>query len=254
VELGHLHVDEIGAGIERHGDPVAGVFPRVRGDLPRLSHAAGREHHRFRRECDEPARLAPVAERAGHAPALGQKLAHRAFHEHVDALRDRAVLERADHLEAGAVAHVREPRVAMPAEVALQDQPVLGAIEQRAPFLELEHAIGRLLRVQLRHSPVVEQLAAAHGVSEVDLPAVLLPDVREGRRDPTLGHHRMRLPEEGFADERGPRAFGVRFDRCAEPRAASADDDHVVLVALDLVHAPGIQCGSAITCIASKRM
>jgi hypothetical protein len=54
------------------------------------------------------------------------------------------LLERADHLEAGAVADVREARVPMTAEVALEDEPVLGAVEERAPLLELEDAVGRL--------------------------------------------------------------------------------------------------------------
>src|SRR6266511_3565253 len=72
---------------------------------------------------------------------------------------------------------VIEPRVPVTAEVALQDEAVLRAVEERAPFLELENAIGRFLRVELRHPPVVQQLAAAHGVAEVDLPVVLLPYV-----------------------------------------------------------------------------
>ena len=61
----------------------------------------------------------------------------RAFHEDVDARRRRTVLQRADHLQAGAVADVRQPRVAVAAEVALQDAAVLRAVEERAPVLEL---------------------------------------------------------------------------------------------------------------------
>ena len=70
VELGHLHVDEIGAGLERHRNPIAGVLPRVRRDLPRFSDAAGREHDGLRAEGDELAGLPPVADRAGHALAV----------------------------------------------------------------------------------------------------------------------------------------------------------------------------------------
>ena len=95
----------------------------------------------------------------------------------VDALVDAVVLQRADHLQAGAVADVRQPRIAVAAEVALQDAAVLRAVEDRAPGLQLAHAVGRLLGVQLGHAPVVEVLAAAHRVGEVDLPAVAIVDV-----------------------------------------------------------------------------
>ena len=44
----------------------------------------------------------------------------------------------------------------MAAEVALQNQSFFGAVEKRAPFFQLEHAIGRFLSMDLRHAPVVE--------------------------------------------------------------------------------------------------
>lgn len=62
---------------------------------------------------------------------------------------DRVVLQGADHLEAGVVADVREARVPVAAEVVLQDATVGGAIEHRAPLLELPDAVRRLLRVRL---------------------------------------------------------------------------------------------------------
>ena len=234
MELGHLHVDEVGARFDRHRDPVAGVLPRVRRDPPRLADAARSEDDGLRAERDELAGLAPVPNRAAHALSVGKQVPQRAFHEDVNVLRDGGVLERADHLETGAVADVREPRVTVAAEVALQDETVLGAVEESAPFLELEHAVRRFLRVQLRHAPVVQELAAAHGVAEVDLPVVLGPDVAERRGDAAFGHDRVRLAEERLADDRRLRAKSVRFDRGTQPRAAGADDDHVVLVALDL--------------------
>src|SRR5205085_3519063 len=118
-----------------------------------------------------------------------------------DALVHGVLLEDADHLEAGAVTNVREPRVAVAAEVALEDEPVLRPVEQRAPFLELEDPVGRLLRVELRHPPVVEQLPAAHGVAEVDAPVVLLPYVPERGGDAALGHDGVGLAEERLADQ-----------------------------------------------------
>ena len=50
---------------------------------------------------------------------------------------------------------------------------------------ELESALA-LLRQQLRHAPVVEQLAAAHGVAEVHLPVVARVGIGQRRRDAAL--------------------------------------------------------------------
>ena len=93
----------------------------------------------------------------------------------------------------GAIAHVREARIPMPTEVALQDAAVLGAIEQRAPRFELADAVRRFLRVQLGHAPVVQVLATAHRVGEVHPPAVAIIHVRHRRGGATFGHHRVRL-------------------------------------------------------------
>ena len=67
----------------------------------------------------------------------------------------------------------------MSAEIALEDPSVLGAVEHGAPVLELPDAVGRLLRVELRHAPVVEHLAAQHRVLEVDLPGIARVHVRQ---------------------------------------------------------------------------
>jgi hypothetical protein len=145
---------------------------------------------------------------------------------------DGVLLEGADHLQAGAVAHVGQPGVAVTAEVALQDATVLGPVEERAPALQLQHALGRLLGVELGHAPVVQHLAATHGVSEVDLPVVLRPHVAEGRRDAALGHHGVGLAEERLADQRGARSLGRGLDGGADPGAPRPHDDDVVLVRL----------------------
>ena len=86
--------------------------------------------------------------------------------------RDDLLLQGADQLQPGAVADVGQPGVLVAAEVALADPAVGGAVEQRAVGLELPDPLRRLLGVQLGHPRVVEELAAAHGVAEVDLPVV----------------------------------------------------------------------------------
>ena len=50
--------------------------------------------------------------------------------------------QSADHFQTRAVAHMRQPRIAMPAKIALQDAPVFGAVEDRAPSFELRTRAG----------------------------------------------------------------------------------------------------------------
>ncbi len=90
------------------------------------------------------AALALVAERARHALAILEQRDHGAFHVNIDALVDAVILQRADHFQAGAVADVRQARIAVAAEIALQDSAVLGAVEHGAPGFQLAHAIRAL--------------------------------------------------------------------------------------------------------------
>ena len=145
---------------------------------------------------------------------------------------DPVILERPDHLEAGAIADVGQPRILVAAEVALQDAAVGRAIEERAPRLELADAVRRLLRVQLRHAPVVHVLAAAHGVGEMDLPAVAIVDVGQRRRDAALRHDGVRFAEQRLAEEANLHARRRCFDRGPEPCAPGANNEHIVLVSL----------------------
>src|SRR3712207_8498128 len=55
--------------------------------------------------------------------------------------------------------------------------------------------------VQLGHAPVVEHLAAAHGVPEVHPPVVLGIQVRHRRGDAALRHHCVRLAEQRLRSE-----------------------------------------------------
>ena len=89
-----------------------------------------------------------------------------------------AILQRADHLQAGAIADVRKAFPSVTAEGALQNASVLRSIEHRTPLLELPHTIGCFLRVELGHPPMVEELAAFHRVAKMRLPVVLRIDMR----------------------------------------------------------------------------
>ena len=236
MELHELHVHQLRAGVVGERVAVAGVFPAVARDLVGAADAAGRQHDGFRAKQLEAPALALVSERADDAVAVLEQRDDRALHVHVDALMDAVILERADHLQAGAVADVGQPRIAVAAEVALEDASVLRAIEHRAPGLELADAVGRFLRVQLRHAPVVHVLAAAHGVGEMDLPVVAVVDVGQRGGDAALRHHRVRLAQERFADEADRDAGGGGLDGRPEPRAACADDEDVVFVRLVFGH------------------
>ena len=236
MELDELHVHEIGSGVVGERVTVAGVLPAVARDLVGAADAAGRQDDRLGPEQLEPAALALVAERADDAIAVLEQLDDRALHVHVDALVDPVILQRANHLETGAIADVGQARIPVAAEVALENLSVLGPIEHRAPRFELAHAIGRLLRVQLRHAPVVDVLAAAHRVREMDLPVVAIVDVGERGGDAAFGHHRVRLAEQRLAHEPDGHAASRGFDCRSQPRSTCADDEDIVLVCLILRH------------------
>src|SRR5204862_3398700 len=141
-------------------------FPGIRSDRPRLADSTGREHNRLRFEYNEPAVLAPVAKRARHTPAIHEEARDRTLHVHVKAHLDAAVLQRADHLQPGAVADVAQALESVSAKSALQDSPIFGAIKKRSPLFQFADPVGCLLCVQLSHAPVVEKLSAAHRVAE----------------------------------------------------------------------------------------
>ena len=81
--------------------------------------------------------------------------------------------------------------------------------------------------MQLRHPPVVDQLAAPHRVLEMDLPVVVGIDVAQCRGDAAFGHDGVRLAEQGLADDVDPSAGRGGLDRRPQPGAAGADDEHV---------------------------
>ncbi len=151
------------------------------------------------------------------------------LHVEIDALMDAVILQGADHFEAGAVADVRQARIAMAAEIALQNFAVLGAIEHRAPGFQFADARRSFLGVQLGHAPVVEILAAAHGVGEMDAPVIAIVDVAHGRGHAAFGHHGVGFAQQRFGDHADFHAGGGGFDRRAQARAACADHQNVEL-------------------------
>ena len=121
-----------------------------------------------------------------------------------------------------------------PPKLRLADPPVLGAVEQGAVGLELPHPVRGFLRVQFGHPPVVEELAAAHGVGEMHLPAVLGVRVAHRGRAAALGHHGVGLAEQRLGHDGHPQAAFPGLDDRTQPRATGADHDDVVGVPFDL--------------------
>jgi len=149
---------------------------------------------------------------------------------------DPVILQGANHFQARAVAHVRQPRIFVAAEIALEDAAVLGAVEKRAPGFQFADAIGRFLGVQLGHAPIVQVLAAPHRVGEMDFPVVPLIHVGQRRRNAALGHDGMSLAQERFADHAHGHTCGGGFYGRAQSSAAGPDDQHVVLECLVFGH------------------
>ena len=144
------------------------------------------------------------------------------------------VLQRSNELETRSVADVGQPGVSVAAEVPLVDLALFGAVEDGAPLFELTDAVCGLLSVQLGHPPLVQELAAAHGVAEVDLPVVAVVGIPEGCGGAPFGHDRVGFAEEGLAHDGRVEPQAGTFDGGAESGPASTDDDDIVVDALDL--------------------
>ncbi len=111
------------------------------------------------------------------------------------------ILKCADHLQAGTVSDMRQTGILVTAKVALENAAIVCPVKERAPRLQLTHALGSLAGMKFGHSPVVEILASPHGVGEMDLPAVPLVNVGQSRSDAALGHDRMGFAQKRFADD-----------------------------------------------------
>jgi hypothetical protein len=93
---------------------------------------------------------------------------------------------------------MRQPRIAMTAEVPLEDLAVGCPIEDRTPRFQLADTRGRFFGVQLGHPPTVQVLATTHRVCEVDAPVISIVDVRERGGDSAFRHYGMCFAKERF--------------------------------------------------------
>jgi hypothetical protein len=209
---------------------IARVFPRIRSDAISLADAASAQHDGLGFKNDEATGLTPVCKCACNAPTVHQQLRHRAFHINVYAQRHTAILQGANHFQACAITDVHEPFVGVAAKRTLHNVAVGSAVKQCAPLLKFAHAVGGFLRVELGHTPVIQKLAAAHGVAKVRLPAIRGVYIGHCRRNAAFGHHGVRFTKQRFADDSDRRALPQSFKRCAQPCAARTDDQDIVFM------------------------
>jgi hypothetical protein len=118
----------------------------------------------------------------------------------------------------------------MAAKSTLENLTIARPIEERSPLFEFPHAFRRLLRVNLGHAPVIEKLAATHGVAEVSAPVIGRVDIGHRRGDAAFRHYSVRFAQQRFANDADSRALGECFNRCPQTGASCADDQNVVFV------------------------
>src|SRR5215210_3403973 len=126
----------------------------------------------------------------------------------------------------------------MPAEGTLADLAFRRPVEERAPLLQLVDPVGSLFGEGLDHLPVVEELAAPHGVDKVLAPGVVGVDVPDRGGDATLGHDGVGLAEQALGNDADREAVLRRGDSCPEASPSGADDQDVVLARLVGLAAP----------------
>jgi hypothetical protein len=131
----------------------------------------------FARKTRKRPALTIVTERTDYSSVLFQQNENGAFHVHIDPLMHTVILQRSNHFQARAITDMCEPRIFVTAKIALENASIFRAIEDCAPSFELAHPVWRFLRVQLGHPPIIDVLAAAHGIGEMHFPTVTVIDV-----------------------------------------------------------------------------
>src|ERR1700738_5161928 len=120
---------------------VTGVLPTVARDFVSTPDSPGCKHDRFRAENFESTTFPFVTKCTDGAIAVLQDRQDRVLHVDVDAAVHTVILKRANHFQTGTISDMCKSRVSMAAEIALQNSPILGAIEHCAPRFKLAHPI-----------------------------------------------------------------------------------------------------------------
>src|SRR5581483_6041962 len=119
MKLHVFHVDQRRAGVISERMSVASAIPAIAGNFVCFANPAGRKHDCFGAENSKMPAFAIVTKRPDNSLTILQQCDDADFHVHVDSLMDAVILQGSDHLQTGAVAHVREPGIFMAAEISL---------------------------------------------------------------------------------------------------------------------------------------
>jgi hypothetical protein len=84
--------------------------------------------------------------------------------------------------------------------------------------------------MQFRHAPVIQVLAAAHGVGKVNAPVISIVHIPHRSRHATFRHYGVRLTEKRFRNDRNLHTRSRSFDGGAQTGATCADDQNIVLM------------------------
>ena len=228
-------------------DAVTGQRVGVGGGLVHPARAAGGEHDGLGVEDVDVAGGQLVGDDAGGHRArggLGQRDVEGVeLVEELDVVLDAVLVQRLQDHVAGAVGGVTGPahrRLAVvagvPAEAALVDAALGGAVERHPHLLEVEHRVDGFLAHDLDGVLVGEVVAALDGVEGVPLPVVLF-DVGQRRAHPALGRAGVAAGRVELGQHRGAHP-GPCLDGGAHAGAAGTDDDDVVAMFLNHSSAP----------------
>src|SRR5215203_2526135 len=201
MELHHLHVHQLGPCVVAENYPISRSLPGVGGDLEDASPPSGRHDDSPGLEMDELAVLTRVGQGADDPSFFLEELGDGRLHVDLRVGGEDLLLHGPDELQPGPVADVAEAAVGMAAEGALGDLAFRRPVEERPPLLELVDPFWCLFGEGLDHPPVVEELAAPHGVDKVLAPGVVGVDVPDRGRDAALGHDGVGLAQQALGDD-----------------------------------------------------
>ena len=239
MELIELHV------LQRHTVPpckrhaIARKRVCVGGDAPGAAVATSSKEHRLRAQHVHRAVRDLVADDTGttstlvRLATLEDEINDVIFVIELDARFDALLVERLQNHVPSAVCGVAAASnraftvvACMPAEAALIDLAVGGAIEWKAHALQFNHRGDRLTCEHFGRILVGEIVATLDGVEHVPLPVVLF-HVAERRADAALRRTRVRSSWVELRQYRSGDPFACELKRCPEPGAAGAHDNSV---------------------------
>src|ERR1043165_4616383 len=106
MKLDELHVDQLRSCAITERVAIAGVFPAVASNLVGASDSTGCEDDRFGSKNQEAAALTIVTERTDDSSVLFQQSENGPLHVDIDPSMHTVILQRPNHFQARAIAHV----------------------------------------------------------------------------------------------------------------------------------------------------